>query len=35
MHLKFDKPFFKIMVPLVFILLGVLIFITFLDYLYR
>jgi len=35
MHLKFDSMFFKIMVPLVFLLLGVVIYITFLDYIYR
>jgi cytochrome c oxidase subunit IV len=35
MHIKFDSMFFKIMVPLVFLLLGVLIIITYLDYIYR
>ena len=35
MHLKFDKPFYWIMATLIILLLGVLIFITFLDYLYR
>ncbi len=35
MHLKFDQRIYKIMAVLIFILLGVVIFITFLDYLYR
>ncbi len=35
MHLKFDKKFYGIMVASVFILLACVIFITFLDYLYR
>jgi cytochrome c oxidase subunit 4 len=35
MHLKFDKKFYGIMVASVFLLLACVIFITFLDYLYR
>lgn len=35
MHLKFDKPFLRIMVGAVFVLFFVVTFITFLDYYYR
>ncbi|MDM8158991.1 cytochrome C oxidase subunit IV family protein [Labilibaculum sp. K2S] len=35
MHLKFDKKFYSIMVGGVFLLFASVIFITFLDYLYR
>jgi cytochrome c oxidase subunit 4 len=35
MHLKFDKPYIKIMVAFVFAIFLVVIIITFLDYLYR
>jgi cytochrome c oxidase subunit 4 len=35
MHLKFDKPFLRIMVGFVFVLFFVVTFITFLDYYYR
>lgn len=35
MHLKFDKPYIRIMVGFVFVLFIVVIVITFLDYLYR
>jgi cytochrome c oxidase subunit 4 len=35
MHLKFDNRFFAFMVIGVLILIGIVIFITFLDYLYR
>ena len=35
MHLKFDVKMFGILVAAVLILIGVVIFITFLDYLYR
>lgn len=35
MHLKYDKPYIKIMVGFVFIIFLVMIIITFLDYLYR
>ena len=35
MHLKFDQRIFRVMVPLIFLLLGVVIFITFLDYGFR
>lgn len=35
MHLKFDKKFYSIMVASVFLLFACVIFITFLDYLYR
>ena len=35
MHLKFDKKFFGIMTGSVILLLGVVIFVTLLDYLYR
>lgn len=35
MHLKFDKPFLKIMVGAVFVLFFMVTFITFLDYYYR
>ncbi|MBL4560513.1 MAG: cytochrome C oxidase subunit IV family protein [Labilibaculum sp.] len=35
MHLKFDKKFYGIMAASVFLLLACVIFITFLDYLYR
>ena len=35
MHLKYDKPYIKIMVGFVFAIFVVVIIITFLDYLYR
>ena len=35
MHLKFDQNIFKIMAALIFLLLGVVLFITFLDYGFR
>ncbi len=35
MHLKFDVRMFAVLVVAVLILIGVVIFITFLDYLYR
>jgi cytochrome c oxidase subunit 4 len=35
MHLKFDKPFIRIMVGFVFAVFLAVIFITFLDYYYR
>jgi cytochrome c oxidase subunit 4 len=35
MHLKFDNSIFRIMLIGVVLLIGVVIFITFLDYLYR
>lgn len=35
MHLKYDKPYIKIMVGFVFAIFLVMIVITFLDYLYR
>ncbi|HEC44004.1 MAG TPA: cytochrome-c oxidase [Bacteroides sp.] len=35
MHLKFDVKMFGILISAVFILIGAVIFITFLDYLYR
>jgi cytochrome c oxidase subunit 4 len=35
MHLKFDSRFFAFMVTGVIFLIGIVIFITFLDYLYR
>jgi cytochrome c oxidase subunit IV len=35
MHLKFDKPYIRIMVGFVFTIFVVVIIITFLDYLYR
>lgn len=35
MHLKFDHPFYRIMVGSVFILFLAVIFITFLDYFFR
>jgi len=35
MHLKFDKPYIKLMVLFVFTIFVVVIVITFLDYLYR
>jgi cytochrome c oxidase subunit 4 len=35
MHLKFDQRLYKIMAVLIFLLLGVVIVITFLDYLFR
>ena len=35
MHLKFDQRIFRVMVPLIFLLLVVVIVITFLDYLFR
>ncbi len=35
MHLKYDKPYIKLMVAFVFAIFIVTIIITFLDYLYR
>lgn len=35
MHLKYDKPYIRIMVAFVFAIFVVVIVITFLDYLYR
>lgn len=35
MHLKYDKPYIKLMVGFVFAILVVTIVVTFLDYLYR
>lgn len=35
MHLKFDNKFYALMVVGVIVLIGIVIFITFLDYLYR
>ena len=35
MHLKYDKPYIKIMVLFVFAIFGVVLVITMLDYLYR
>ena len=35
MHLKFDQRIYKVMASLIFLLLIVVIVITFLDYLYR
>lgn len=35
MHLKYDKPYIKLMVAFVFVVFVVTIIITFLDYLYR
>lgn len=35
MHLKYDKPYIKLMVGFVFAILAVTIVVTFLDYLYR
>lgn len=35
MHLKFDSPFLKVLVPGVFLLFLTVVFITFLDYFYR
>jgi cytochrome c oxidase subunit 4 len=35
MHLKFDNKFFALMVTGVILLIGIVIFITFLDYIYR
>jgi cytochrome c oxidase subunit 4 len=35
MHLKFDQRIFRVMVPLIFLLLIVVIIITFLDYYFR
>ena len=35
MHLKFDKPYIKLMVGFVFAIFLVVVIITFLDYLYR
>ncbi len=35
MHLKFDNRFFAIMAIAVILLIGIVIFVTFLDYLYR
>jgi len=35
MHLKFDKPYIRLMVGAVFALFLIVIIITFLDYLYR
>jgi cytochrome c oxidase subunit 4 len=35
MHLKFDSLFIRIMVAAIFLLIGIVFFITFLDYNYR
>ena len=35
MHLKYDKPYIRIMVGFVFAIFAVVIIITFLDYIYR
>ena len=35
MHLKFDEKIFRVLVIAVFAVIGVVIFITFLDYLFR
>lgn len=35
MHLKYDKPIFRIMVASVFILFAIIIGITFIDYVFR
>ena len=35
MHLKFDQRIFRVVVPLIFLLLVVVIVITFLDYAFR
>lgn len=35
MHLKFDSPFMRIMVTAIFLVVGIVVFITLLDYLYR
>jgi len=35
MHLKFDQRMFRVMAILILLLIGVMIFITFLDYMYR
>lgn len=35
MHLKFDSVFYKIMIGAVIVVLGIVMFITYLDYLYR
>jgi cytochrome c oxidase subunit 4 len=35
MHLKFDNKFYALMVTGVIVLIGIVIFITFLDYLFR
>jgi len=35
MHLKFDNVLLKIMVAAIFVLLGLVMFVTFLDYNYR
>ncbi|QIA09696.1 cytochrome C oxidase subunit IV family protein [Draconibacterium halophilum] len=35
MHLKYDKPYIKLMVALVFAIFLIVIVMTFLDYLYR
>ncbi len=35
MHLKFDNKILQILVPAIFILVGLVIFITFLDYNFR
>ncbi|MBW8326392.1 MAG: cytochrome C oxidase subunit IV family protein [Prolixibacteraceae bacterium] len=35
MHLKFDKPFMRLMVGFVFLVFFAVIFITFLDYYFR
>lgn len=35
MHLKFDKPFYRIMVTLLFVLFLAVLLVTFLDYIYR
>jgi len=35
MHLKYDQRMFRVMATLIFLLLGVVIFVTFLDYAFR
>ena len=35
MHLKYDKPYIRLMVGFVFLIFAVVIVITFLDYFYR
>ncbi|WP_066632514.1 cytochrome C oxidase subunit IV family protein [Labilibacter marinus] len=35
MHLKFDNKILQILVPLIFLLVGLVLFITFLDYNFR
>ncbi|MFT3740470.1 MAG: cytochrome C oxidase subunit IV family protein [Breznakibacter sp.] len=35
MHLKFDSPFMRIMVAAIFLVVGIVVFITLLDYLFR